>query len=205
MSRRLRHAAAMGLLAALVAACGSSKSSTTTSTNANGAGGSTPSSVSGKEIVPPGDIPDTQAFVAFTSASGRFTIKYPEGWAKQVTGSTTTFRSQFTSMVVTEARAAAAPTVATARAVEVPKLAATQQQFRLASVASVRRPAGDSVRIAYRAVSGTDPVTGKTILLDVERYEFFRTGTLVTVTLASPYGSDNVDAWRTITSSLTWM
>ncbi len=34
------------------------------------------------EVNPPGDIPDSQVFVRYTSASGGFALKVPEGWAR---------------------------------------------------------------------------------------------------------------------------
>jgi hypothetical protein len=56
----------------------------------------------------------------------------------------------------------------------------------------------------YNATSATDAVTGKSVTLDVERYLFWHKGTLVTLTLSSAKGSDNVDPWKTVTDSLTW-
>ncbi len=34
------------------------------------------------EINPPGDIPDSQAFVRFTSPAGGYSLEVPEGWAR---------------------------------------------------------------------------------------------------------------------------
>jgi hypothetical protein len=47
-------------------------------------------------------------------------------------------------------------------------------------------------------------VTGKSIIEDVERYTYWKAGRLAIITLAAPRGSDNVDAWRLITSSFRW-
>ena len=58
--------------------------------------------------------------------------------------------------------------------------------------------------MTYRAASAPDAVTGKTITEDVERYAFWKAGRLAIVTLAAPRGSDNVDAWRLITTSFRW-
>jgi hypothetical protein len=60
------------------------------------------------------------------------------------------------------------------------------------------------VLATYRADSSPDPVTGKVVHDDVERYELWRSGTTAVVTLASPKGSDNVDPWRKVTDSFTW-
>ena len=46
--------------------------------------------------------------------------------------------------------------------------------------------------------------TGKVTAQSVERYEFFRNGRTVTLTLAGPVGADNVDPWRRITDSFAW-
>ena len=36
---------------------------------------------------PPGDIPDDQVFVAYTSRAGGYSLKVPEGWARTEKGS----------------------------------------------------------------------------------------------------------------------
>jgi len=38
----------------------------------------------------------------------------------------------------------------------------------------------------------------------VERYEFWKNGTAVIITLSSAAGSDNVDPWKTVTDSFVW-
>ena len=72
------------------------------------------------------------------------------------------------------------------------------------SVSTVIRPAGSVVLTTYQANSAPDPVTNKYVVLDVERYDYWKNGTMVTVTLSAPTGSDNVDPWKTITDSLAW-
>jgi hypothetical protein len=71
-------------------------------------------------------------------------------------------------------------------------------------VSQVARAAGPAVRVTYRAASVPDAVTGKRVLEDVERYEFWHGGKLAAVTLSSPHGSDNVDPWRKVTDSFSW-
>jgi hypothetical protein len=93
-------------------------------------------------------------------------------------------------------------TVASAQRTEVPKLAAALKGFKLQSVSVVSRPAGAAVTIKYLGYSRPDPVTEKFGVLAFERYEFVRTGREVSLVLSSPLGSDNVDPWRTVTSSL---
>jgi len=99
---------------------------------------------------------------------------------------------------------AAAPTAASARTAEVPKIQGSANGFSLTGVSTVSRPAGTVVLIRYAADSQPDPVTGKVFRDAVERYEFYRNGTEAVVTLAGPAGADNVDPWRTVTNSFRW-
>ena len=58
------------------------------------------------------------------------------------------------------------------------------------------------MRIVYRRNSAPDPVTGRKYRDEVERYELVSGGREVIVELFGPVGSDNVDAYRTMISSL---
>lgn len=68
----------------------------------------------------------------------------------------------------------------------------------------VQRAAGPAVLITYQAISAPDAVTGKSVTEAVERYEFWRGGQEVVLTLSAPQGADNVDPWRMITDSFRW-
>jgi hypothetical protein len=157
----------------------------------------------GTESLPPGDIPDNQVFVAYSPASGGYSIRYPQGWAQRVSGSTSTFSQNFNRIEVTATKSGSRPTLASARSDDVAKLRSLAG-FKLTKIDSVKRAAGDAVRISYEAKSRIDPVTGKSVTLDVENYLFWHNGTRVSITLSSPKGSDNVDPWKTVTDSLVW-
>jgi len=192
-------------LTAVLAACGSSK--TAAPPNASGGAANSVTTAAGapnpnaKEQLPPGDIPDNQVFVPYIPATGGYSMSYPQGWAKREMAATTTFTQNFNAIAVTASRTASAPTTASARATA---RLSTVPGFHLISVDSVTRASGLAVRVVYNATSATDAVTGKSVALDVERYLFWHNGTLVTITLSSPKGSDNVDPWKTVTNSLTW-
>ena len=156
------------------------------------------------ESNPPGDIPDNQVYVRYTPPGARFSVKIPEGWARSVTGSTVTFTDKLNSIRITTTGAATAPTPATARSSELPTIAAQAPTFSLDKVSTVSRPAGPAVLITYTRDSAPDPVTNKVVRQAVERYEFWRAGTEVVLSLAGPVGADNVDPWRTVTDSLRW-
>jgi hypothetical protein len=112
------------------------------------------------------------------------------------------FTASVNSIRLESSAARSAPTAATAQASEVPRLTASDPGFALQGVSTVTRPAGNVVKLAYLTRSAANSVTGKSILLAVERYEFFHGGREVIVTLSAPRGADNVDPWRTITTSL---
>jgi hypothetical protein len=194
-------------LTAALAACGSSK--TAAPLNSSGGAANSVTTVAGapnpnaKEQLPPGDIPDNQVFVPYTSGTGGYSMSYPQGWAKRETAATTTFTQNFNSIAVTATKTASAPTTASARATATSQLG-TVPGFHLISVDTVTRASGTAVRVVYNATSATDAVTGKSVTLDVERYVFWHNGTLVTIALSSPKGSDNVDPWKTVTNSLAW-
>jgi hypothetical protein len=150
----------------------------------------------------PGDIPDNQAFVRFTAP--QYSLTTPEGWARVTHGKAVTLSDKYNAISIQIAAAAKAPTVASVTSTEIPKLRAATPGFRAPKVTTVVRPAGRVVLVRYEARSPRDAVTGRTIVNDVERYEFWKGGRLAVVTLQAPHGSDNVDPWRTVTTSFRW-
>jgi hypothetical protein len=202
--RRHLILAAVGLCAV---ACSSSSST--------GSAGSTPASQSAStaaasataaatESPPPGDIPDTTAYVAYRPASGQYEVQVPEGWARTVSSTGVSFTDKLNSITIQTVRAAA-PTVASARTAEVPQIQGSVHAFSLAGLSTVSRSAGTAVLIRYSADSQPDPVTGKVYRDAFERYEFYRNGTEAVVTVSGPAGADNVDPWRKVTSSFRWL
>jgi hypothetical protein len=168
--------------------------STTTSASTKG----------GRDVAPPGDMPDNQAFVAYSPPDNLYTVKVPEGWARRDAPNEVGFTDKLNAIDILVVDASSAQTVESAKADEVPKLAAATTCFELKNVTTVTRRAGPAVLIAYRADSAADPVTGRVVRVDVERYEFWRNGKQATLTLWAPVGSDNVDPWKIVTDSFTW-
>jgi hypothetical protein len=187
-----RALAALALLLALLAGCGGSSSS------------SQPVNPNAKESSPPGDIPDNQAFVAFSPAGADYSVKVPEGWARTATGGATTFTDKLNAITMQERAAKAGASVAAARRTELPALKRSVKGFTPGSVSVVRRASGPAVRITYLAAGRPDPVTGKARTDAVERYVFAHNGKRVTLTLSGPKGADNVDPWKLVTDSLRW-
>jgi hypothetical protein len=201
--RRHLVLAAVGLCAVACSSAGSTGSAGSTpatqppSTTASATSAAT-------ESPPPGDIPDTTVYVTYRPVSGQYEVKVPEGWARTVSSSDVSFTDKLNSITIQTVRAAA-PTVASARAAEVPQIQRSAHGFSLTGVSTVSRAAGTVVLIRYSADSQPDPVTGKVFKDAVERYEFYRNGMEAVVTLAGPAGADNVDPWRTVTNSFGWL
>ncbi|MDQ6605804.1 MAG: hypothetical protein M3Z06_04560, partial [Actinomycetota bacterium] len=188
----------------------SSSSSSSTSTPAAAASASTPATTStgngvnpnAPESLPPGDIPDTIAYVPYAVPGHGLTFSTPEGWSRKPSTAGVTFTDKLNTIQLIERPATAPITAAAAQKSELPKIAAGLKGFKLQSVSTVSRPAGPAVLLKYLGFSQPDPVTGKFGVLAFERYEFSHREHEVTLLLSSPLGSDNVDPWRKVTTSL---
>jgi hypothetical protein len=154
------------------------------------------------ETLPPGDIPDTIAYVPYTDRALKLTIATPEGWSRTTHGGHLVLTDKLNRVEVFSAPSANAPTPASVRTSELPAIERSVKTFRLQSISTVARRAGLTVRVAYLGDSHPDPVTGKVGTLALERYDFFHKGREYVVLVSSPKGSDNVDPWRIITNSL---
>jgi hypothetical protein len=155
------------------------------------------------ESNPPGDIPDDLAFVRYKNTAGGYSFTHPEGWAETRKGTRVRFTDKLNGVVIGVTTAARAPTVAAAKAEVVPRLQGTVPAFELGNVSPVTLPAGKGVHIVFRRNSDPDPVTGKVYRDEVEEYLVFHSGKLVAMDLYGPVGADNVDAYRTMSQSLT--
>jgi hypothetical protein len=211
----MRKLPALMTVAIAVAAvgCGSSSSSSAGSaasapaaTTAAGAGTTTGAgggvNPNQHETLPPGDIPDTIAYVPYAVPGAGLTVSTPEGWSRSNGRGSVKFTDKLNEIQLFTVPASGPVTVSSAKQTEVPKIAASVKSFKLQSVSTVSRSAGTAVRIAYLADSQPDPVTGKVGTLAFERYDFFHKGKEVVLLLSSPNGSDNVDPWKKVTESL---
>lgn len=151
---------------------------------------------------PPGDIPDNVAYVRYTNTAGNYSFTHPEGWAETTKGSSVTFTDKLNGVQGRTGMLASPPTVDSAKQQDVPALMSNQAAFELRGVTAVTDPGGSGVRIVYRRNSAPDPVTGRQYRDEVERFELVAHGREVIVELYGPVGSDNVDAYKTMITSL---
>lgn len=164
-----------------------------------------PASAATTESNPAGDIPDNQAFVAAAGPSGSYRLEVPEGWAETRTGSSISYTDKLNSITVEETPAAVAPTVRSATANDVPQLQKTTPNMAPGDVTEFSLPGGQGIRIRYQADSGPDPVTQKVRRQAVERYLFWKNGTVAALTLAGPQDADNADPWAKVSGSFRWL
>jgi hypothetical protein len=149
---------------------------------------------------PPGDIPDDQVFVSYTSPVGGYSLKVPEGWARSEKGADVDFIDKLDGVAVAVASATATPTAKDV----VAGLAKPEKAVRLVSTKEIRLPAGQALLIKYESDSETNPVTNKRTRLENEAYVFYKNGKTATLTLWAPKGADNVDQWKLMSESFRW-
>jgi hypothetical protein len=198
-TRTLAVAAAVLATAAVLVGCGTSA----TAPSGSGAGSSTLTAPA-PETNPAGDIPDNQAFVPFTPPGGLVAVSVPEGWARSTDGGATIFTDKLNTVRIETRARATAPSTESVSVDELPAIASSTAGYRPGAVTAVQRKAGPAMLITYQGTAPPNPVTGKTGTDAIERYEFWRDGREVILTLSGPVGADNVDPWRTITDSLQW-
>ncbi|UTI66268.1 hypothetical protein NBH00_08690 [Paraconexibacter antarcticus] len=188
------------MVASGVSACGSSSGS-----SSSGAGQAKTVNPNGPEVSPAGDIPDNQAYVAYSPPGSGFSVKVPEGWARTTPAKgVTSFTDKLNRVRMEQRSATSALTLAGARHSVIPALARSVPGFKVGTVSTVSRGAGSAIRITYQAASPVDPVTGRSHTDSVERYVFFHHGRRVVLTLSGPKGADNVDPWKIVTDSLRY-
>ena len=152
-----------------------------------------------------GDIPDTQAFLVLENAQSGYSMKYPEGWTIQGSGSdklTINDKNNLVRVVIGSGPAPSPTSVAaalTALKKSSPTLTFTAPQ-EVALPASSR-----AVKAVYTTESAPNPVTGKRVKLIVDRYALQGPGGRVAIVdLGTPEGVDNVDAYRKMIESFSW-
>jgi hypothetical protein len=152
---------------------------------------------------PPGDIPDDQVFITYTSPKG-FALKVPEGWGRSDTESGVLFADKYGEIRVDVGPSTSPLSAAAAKSHETAALAQFGRAVKVTSVNDVRLPSGSAVVIAYTSNSEPNPVTGKRIRLENERYLFAHGPLQAALTLSAPAGADNADQWKLIAESFRW-
>lgn len=151
---------------------------------------------------PPGDIPDSQAFVVYKGAN--FVLKVPEGWARSDMAQGVQFESKLDGVSVTLSDRSTAPSLDWAKHVYALDMVAKGRAVEVTKVTDEKLSAGTAIKIAYSLNSEPNPVTTKQIRLEANRYLFWKSGKLAALDLYAPFGADNVDQWQLMSQSFAW-
>ena len=214
MARLSRTLLAAAFLAASGAGCGSSGSSGPAGTSApqRTSPAAIPGTTSSSAVVPlsaevksaaTGDIPDTQVYLTYRNPSAGYTVSYPEGWTRRGSTSNVTFSDK--NNIVHIAISSVGPATPASVTTELNDLKQSTPTLTFTAPMSVQLKSGAAVKATYSTRSAPNPVTGKSVLLVVDRYELSRHGRRATIDLGTPKGVDNVDAYRMISNSFRWL
>ncbi len=182
----------------------SDTTSTTASSSTETAISSTETAVA-PEVNPPGDIPDSQAFVKYPNTTGGYQLEVPEGWGRSEGGADVTFVDKFDGVKVHVPSASAAPTIATVRTNEVRDIQSQGHAVTITGVSQVGLPGGKAIVIKYTSNSDPNSVTNKQVRLENVTYLFYRNGKEAMLTMWAPLGADNVDQWNRMANSFHWL
>lgn len=153
---------------------------------------------------PPRGIADSHGFATFVASDGSFTVDVPVGWVRTSSPHGVTFTDTVDRVEIESRTGTAAPTPAWARLTELSAIANATPGVKSGEVSTVTRSAGQAILLTYQQDSVPNPVTGKPTVLTVQRYEFFRNGQTVALTLVSPVGAHGRSLRLRITDSFRW-
>jgi len=148
-----------------------------------------------------GDIPDNAVFLTFHGTSPVFSIQYVEGWQVTRQSDGVVIRDKDSSETVAVVAPADVPTYLAST--DLPALRA-QSGFKLITQDTVKVGTRTYVHLVFHLPAAPDPVTGKQVPSTVDRYYVPGPAGLAIVSLSTPDGVDNVDAFRQMIESFTW-
>jgi hypothetical protein len=181
----------------------SSASASSTTHTTGGSGGGAGALAADVHSAATGDIPDNQVFLVFHNKAAGYAIKYPEGWTQSGSARSVIFRDKNNLVhVVIASGSRPTPASVTARLNALKKSNPTLH-FRAPQTITIG--SSSVVKAVYTTESAPNPVTGKRVLLIVDRYELYRGGRVATVDLGTPKGVDNIDAYRMMIESFRWL
>ncbi|MEA2422255.1 MAG: hypothetical protein QOF55_1354 [Thermoleophilaceae bacterium] len=187
----------------VLAGCGGSSSKTSSGSASAGGGSSNGALAADARSAATGDIPDNQNFLTFKDTKDGFSMKYPEGWTQNRARGGVTFQDK-NNLVRAAVASGPAPTIASVTA-ELAKLKAKQPSLAPKTPQKVTIKGQPVIKVTYTTTSAPNQVTGKRVVLMVDRYEYAKNGKVAVLDLGTPTGVDNVDAYRMMSESFTWL
>lgn len=195
----VRVALPLALAVAIASGCGGSSNKSSSSAS----GSSSSALAADAKSAATGDIPDNQNFLVYGDKAVGFSIKYPEGWAQKKTATGINFQDK-NNVVRVEVRKGQPPTASSVTA-ELNKLKAANPTLKAQAPKQITLKGKPAIKVTYTTTSAPNPVTGKRVVLMVDRYELAKKGRVAVIDLGTPTGVDNVDAYRLMSESFTWL
>jgi len=149
-----------------------------------------------------GDVPDNAVFLTYKGGTPAFAIQYVEGWQVTTQPDGVVIRDKDSSETVVLV-AAQTDVKGYVASTDLPALQA-QPGFKLDTQNTVKVGSTRLVHLVFHMPSPPDPVTGKQVPSTVDRYYVPGPAGLAIVSLSTPDGVDNVDAFRKMIESFTW-
>jgi hypothetical protein len=149
-----------------------------------------------------GDVPDNAVFLTYHQAALGFSIQYVEGWQVTTKPDGALINDKDSSETVTVV-ALPRDVAAYIRDTDLPSLQG-QAGFTLVKQDAVKVGVATYHHLVYHILSPADPVTGKQVPSTVDRYYVPGPAHLAIVSLSTPDGVDNVDAFRQMIQSFAW-
>jgi len=141
-------------------------------------------------------------FLTYRGGSPAFSIQYVEGWqVNQQPGGVNVRDKDSSETVVIVAPQADVPGYVAST--DLPTLQA-QSGFNLGKQDTVKVGGMSYLHLVYHVPAPPDPVTGKQVPSTVDRYFVPGANGLAIVSLSTPDGVDNVDAFRQMIESFKW-
>jgi hypothetical protein len=149
-----------------------------------------------------GDIPDNAVFLTYHGTAPTFSIPYVQGWQVTPQGHGVVIRDKDSSetVAIVDSQADVAAYVAST---DLPALQA-QAGFGLITQDTLTVRGSTYIHLAFHLPSPPDAVTGKQVTVTVDRYYVSGPTGLAIVSLATPAGVDNVDAFRQMIEGFKW-
>ena len=151
---------------------------------------------------PAGGIPKNQAFVAYTSNTGGYSLDVPKDWTSTENGPNATFTKQPDGLNVAISSSNSPPTPASVRENEARLIQTQGRAVKIGSIKAAKLPGGSAVVINY--TSNSDPDSASTaVRLQNTAYLFFNNGTVGWLTWWAPAGAD-VSALTRTAKTFKW-
>ncbi len=162
-------------------------------------------SVSTARPLPSGDIPDNAIFVVYRSRGGGYTLQYIEGWVvTELPRGGVTISDKDSSVNVRLEPLPGGNILAYVQQTDLPHLRQAVASFAPKNLGSVSVNGKPVAHLTFTGLSPPDPVTGKRRRVMSDRYYLAGSSKLAILTLTTPVGVDNVDAFNQILRSFSW-